>query len=216
MDGAGKLLVRVQVIGDDAYETGETFQLVATALGNLNATGTATILDNAQGSLFSANNTTGTADAIGTQSDLPAALDNDFIVAVTIQSINVNEWSPYAIFTVHGAYGEQSKLSLVSTTHAAGGSTGNAIIGAADNGTNDLDSQLEYWTGTAWVDYTNDSLVTIPALSDLLVRVAIYDRGNYEGPESFKLRVTDANGKLRGEGLATIYDDGTGISTKVI
>ncbi|MBU3600726.1 DUF4347 domain-containing protein, partial [Polynucleobacter sp. 30F-ANTBAC] len=200
--GTGKLLVRISVINDDGLENAETFKLVATALGNLTAVGTATILDNLQGDLYSASNTSGIADALGTQSDLPVALDNDFIVGVTIASINVNECSPYAIFAIDGGYGEQSKLSLVAV--------GSTSIGATDNGTNDLNDKLQYWTGSAWVDYTNGSIISIPATTDLIVRVAIYDHSNYEGPESFKLRVTDTAGKLRGEGLATIYDDGTG------
>jgi hypothetical protein len=96
-------------------------------------------------------------------------------------------------------------LTLSSAT-----GTGNAKIGATDDGVNDVSSAMEYWNGSAWVAYTTGSVVNIPATADLLVRVALFDQENYEGPETFTLTVTDANGRLRGAGTATIKDDGTG------
>ncbi|MBU3582221.1 DUF4347 domain-containing protein, partial [Polynucleobacter sp. AP-Capit-er-40B-B4] len=206
----GQLLVRAAIINDDLLENAETFKLVATALGGNTSAGTGTILDNAQGGLFSINNTTGVADAIGSQSDLPVALDNDLVVGVTISNIVVNECSPYATFVVDSGYGLDVKLSLVATTYAAGGPIGNATIGATDSGSNDLNSTLQYWSGSAWVNYTSGSVITIPTTADLLVRVALYDQSTYEGPEAFTLNVTDPNGKLRGSATATIMDDGTG------
>ena len=66
----------------------------------------------------------------------------------TLTGTTVSEASPYVVFSVSGVAGQQVTLAL---------SSGTAIVGS-DTGT-----QLQYYNGTSWVDYTASSLVTLPA-----------------------------------------------------
>jgi hypothetical protein len=193
------LLVRVAIINDRIFEESETFNLVATTSGGASVSGVGTIKDDGTGDLFSSTNTTGTPDAVNTN-DLPSSLNDDRMVS--IDSIVANEGSPYAVFNIIGGFGTEVKLTLAAL--------GNTVIGATNNGTNDVSNVIQYWTGTSWVDVGSNGLVTMPSSTNLLVRVAIYNQTPFEGPESFKLIVTDSSNVIRGEGLATIMDDGTG------
>jgi hypothetical protein len=68
---------------------------------------------------------------------------------------------------------------------------------------------LQYFNGTAWVDYVPGSQVAIPASgTTLLVRTAIVNDSIYEAEETFSLLATSANGTVS-SGIATIIDDGT-------
>jgi hypothetical protein len=95
-------LVRTAIINDAAWDRDETFNLIASTTGNVNTTGVATISDSGAGSLFSVNNTTGAPDAIGSQNDLPAALDDDRNQPLITNNITVNEGSPFAVFKFTG------------------------------------------------------------------------------------------------------------------
>jgi hypothetical protein len=213
------LLVRVPIINNKVYEDAKTFRLVATTPSTLNTAsnfGVATIMDDGTGTLF----TTGVGGAIGVTPGVgsnPSAPITDVTSTanddrpVTIADVIVNEASPYVMFVLDGGYGQQVKLNLLATNNTAGASTGNATIGATDDGSNDVNNTLQYWNGSMWVNYVSGSLVTIPTSNDLLVRAALYYQRAYERPESIQLTVTDSADVLRGSGLATIMDDGTGV-----
>ena len=200
----GELLVRVAVVNDTPLETvggvGETFTLVATNTGGIDATGTGTIMDDGTGDLFGAANSTGYPDAVGSAADLPAVLDDDR--PLTVDSVTVNEASPYAVFTVGGVEGQLVQLALGSGTASIGTDTGTA---------------LEVWNGTAWVPYVAGSFVEIPANGNgmtgepgsLLVRVAIVNDAPFENSERFTLTATNTGGQPA-VGTGTIKDDGTG------
>ncbi|WP_143266705.1 VCBS domain-containing protein [Azospirillum oryzae] len=186
------LLVRTSIVNDSTSEGSETFKLVVTrASSSTTAEGTATIRDDAAGDVYLATNTTGTAN-VSTDTGYPSYLDDDR--AVTVNSISVNEASPYAVFTVSGSANQVVRLSLTDGTATS----------TADFGTG-----LEYYTGTTWATYTPGSDVTMTG-STLLVRTSIVNDSTSEGSETFKLVVTRASSGTTAEGTATIKDDGTG------
>ncbi|MBU3600727.1 hypothetical protein ICN28_09370, partial [Polynucleobacter sp. 30F-ANTBAC] len=188
---AGGLLVRTPVTNDPAGDNNETVNLVATNTGGTAVTGVGTIKDDGTGSIFTAANTTGTPDTP------TAPLDDDRPLAVS--SVTVNEGSPYAVFTVTGTTGELTKLSLTSGTGAVGTDTGTAI---------------EYFDPTAnsgagaWVPYTPDSFVAIPA-GGLLVRTPVTNDPAGDNNETVNLVATNTGGTAV-TGVGTIKDDGTG------
>jgi VCBS repeat-containing protein len=188
LPAGGELLVRVAINDDTPYEGPETFQLSVTPSGGNAVYGTATILDDGTGSIYP-DNTTGNPDP-------DAAKDDDR--PVKVNNIEVNENSPWGVFRVNGTAGQSVTLALQNDSDP---NTANAVLGT-DTGT-----QLQYFNGTSWVNYTG--AVTLPAEGELLVRVAINDDTPYEGPETFQLSVTP-NGGTAVTGTATILDDGTG------
>ncbi len=195
LDANGELLVRLGVTNDVPYEGAETFTLTA-AIGTVTSTGTATILDDGTGNIYP-NNLTGNPD-------LNAVLDDDRTVQVN--SIQVNEGSPYAVFTVDAPAGTYLKLGLQNDSTAA---TADAALGT-DTGT-----QLQYFNGSSWVNYVPGAVVQMPVSGSLLVRTAVVNDTVFEGPETFQLNatVTNASGTTfaaSSVGTATILDDGTG------
>lgn len=194
LSSSGKLLVRTQVINDTADEGNQTFSLRATnALGAFDA-GVGTINDRGLGNIFKADGT----------NDAAAVRDDDRTLAVN--SITVNEASPYAVFTVTGVSGQQLRLAQGNTASSAdvdaalGTDTANAGTGVP----------LQYFDGSTWLDYTPGSVVSIPVGgAQLLVRTAIANDANFEGTETFTL-VASNTGGTSATGIASIKDDGTG------
>ena len=204
-------MVRTGIVNDALYEGPETFQLRATVTDALGAdsgfavNGTATVLDDGTGSVFTSANTSGTPDTPG-QNGAPALNDDR---SVSINNIEVNEASPFAVFTLTtpvGSAGTYVKLGLQADNDPA---TADATAGV------DMGPQLQIFDGSGWVNYLPGTPVLIPA-GGLLVRTAITNDTIYEGPESFQLRATitnqagsvDAASSL---GTATILDDGKGV-----
>ena len=120
---------------------------------------------------------------------------------VAVNSVFVNEASPYAVFTVSGSAGVAVNLSL-SDSVGLPASDARATLGS------DLGSALEYYDGSAWVGYTPGSQVVIPSGDKLLVRVAINQDNVHEGNESFTLTATASVGSSIG--IGTINDEGEG------
>ncbi len=120
---------------------------------------------------------------------------------VAVNSVFVNEASPYAVFTVSGSTGVAVSLSL-SDSAGLPASDARATLGS------DLGTALEYYNGSAWVGYAPGSQVVIPSGDKLLVRVAINQDNVHEGNESFTLIATTASGSSVGFG--TINDEGEG------
>ncbi|MCC6074099.1 Ig-like domain-containing protein, partial [Pseudomonas sp. GCM10022188] len=120
---------------------------------------------------------------------------------VAVNSVFVNEGSPYATFTVTGATGTQVTLALSSSTGIPSGDT-TATLGTDTAAT----STLQYWNGSSWQTYSG--AVTIPAGDALYVRIAISNDGVHEGNETFSLTATSSGGSATG--LATINDEGEG------
>ena len=102
LPASGQLLVRTTVTNDSTYEGAETFQLKATPTGGTAVTGTATILDDGTGNIYP-NSNSGNPD--------PSAPKDDDR-AIHVNNIDVNEASPYAVFTVSGAAGQAVNLAL--------------------------------------------------------------------------------------------------------
>ncbi|GAB6390181.1 VCBS domain-containing protein [Stutzerimonas marianensis] len=120
---------------------------------------------------------------------------------VAVNSVFVNEASPYAVFTVSGSTGVAVSLSLSDSAGLPASDT-RATLGS------DLGTALEYYDGNAWLGYTPGSQVVIPSGDKLLVRVAINQDNIHEGNESFTLTATTASGSSVGFG--TINDEGEG------
>ncbi len=195
----GTLLVRTAIVHDSVLENaaGETFTLNVDNKGGISTVITATINDDGTGDIFEGD---------GSIDDL-AVKDDDRTLSVN--SIEVNEASPYAVFTVTGvAAGQLVKLELGNT---AATTDTDAILGT-DTGNAGTGKPLQYYNGTAWVDYTAGDFVAIPTGgTTLLVRTAITNDSPavYEGAETFTLKATNTGNKTV-EGVATIKDDGTG------
>jgi hypothetical protein len=177
--GGTTLLVRTAITNDSAYEGAETFTLTATPTSGTAAIGIATIVDDGTGVLYP-DNTTG-ATGTGTRDD-----DR----TLSVNAITVNEASPFAVFTVTGVAGQQVSLALGNT---AVGTDVDATLGT-DTGNAGATVPLQYYNGTAWVDYTPASTVTITGGTTLLVRTAITNDSAYEGAETFTLTATPTSG----------------------
>ena len=180
------LLVRVANNQDTANEGAETLQLTASNAAAVTATGVSTIVDDGTGSYFAANNNTST-------SAVPAGVVLDDDRPLTVNSVTVNEGSPYATFTVTGAANQLAALSLNNVT------------------TSGL-SGLEYYDTTAnqWISYTSGN-VPLDSAGHLLVRVAINPERDtlLDGPETFNLVATNTGG-VSATGVGTVVDDGSG------
>ncbi|SDK69957.1 VCBS domain-containing protein [Pseudomonas indica] len=124
---------------------------------------------------------------------------------VAVNSVFVNEASPYAVFTVSGSAGVAVSLALSDSDGLPASDTRASLSG----GGADIGTTLEYFNGSAWVSYTPDSSVVIPSGDKLLVRVAVNQDNIHEGNESFTLIATTGNGD-RSIGVGTINDEGEG------
>jgi hypothetical protein len=210
------LLVRVAISGEQetALDGPETFNLVATNTGGTstpNTQGVATIRDDGQGIIYLGNNNTANPNQPGdTDSDgpdYPAQLDDDRVL--TVSNVNVNEGSPYAVFTVTGATGQTVLLSLAN---ASGSGSPDAAGGAAALGATPA---LQYLEGGVWKNYdANNPPQIASGATTLLVRVAINAEQEtaLDGPETFNLVATNTGGTStpNTQGVGTIRDDGQG------
>ncbi len=123
---------------------------------------------------------------------------------VAVNSVFVNEASPYAVFTVSGSAGVAVSLAL-SDSEGLPASDTRATLSGTDA---DIGSTLEYFDGSDWVSYTPGSSVVIPSGDKLLVRVAIKQDDIHEGNESFTLTATTSGDSSTG--IGTINDEGEG------
>ena len=181
----GVILVRTSINNDTTPDNGETFTLTATIQGTSTSNGgTATIYDDGTGTIFNSDGS----------EDLASTKDDDR--PVTVNSITVNEGSPYAVFNVSGAANQLVELSLPAGGTATGGGT-------------DYGGGLEYWNGSAWVSYTGGTEVALDGSGDLLVRTTITNDTVSDDGETFTLSASN-NGGTAASGTATIKDDGTG------
>ncbi len=188
LNSSGKLLVRTALTPEQeaAADNGETFTLTATNTGGTAAVGTGTIKDDGTGDYWAANNTTATPA-------IPTGVTLDDDRPLTVNSITVNEASPYAVFTVSGGANQLVTLALANGT-----ATGP-----------DYGPSLEYFNGTTWVAYTPGTQIPLDSTGKLLVRTPIKQDGVFEGSENFTLTATNTGGTAA-VGTGTIKDDGTG------
>ena len=113
---------------------------------------------------------------------------------LSVSSPIVTESSPYVVFKVDGAAGQQVTLSLTSGS----GTVGTDTVGP-----------LQYFDGKHWQDYTSGQRVDLPTDgSALLVRVALVNDGDFEGAETLRLSATNTGGSSY-TGEATVADDGS-------
>jgi len=223
-NGGTNLLVRTAIVNDTVYEGAQTYNLVATNTGGTatpNTQGIGTIIDNGTGSIFSANNNTGTPDLTGetsavaipgsqTSGTVPLDTAGQVILnddrPLSVNNVTVNEGSPYEVFKVSGATGQYVQLATTNGT-AVGGTT------TPTDGSVDYSTNLQYYNGTSWVNYTPGSFVQIPTGSTtLLVRTTIVNDTVYEGAQTYNLVATNTGGTStpNTQGIGTIVDDGTG------
>ena len=127
-----------------------------------------------------------------------------------MNSITVNEGSPYGVFTVTANIGETVTLALGN-----GSATNNTSNSSATDGSVDFGPTLEYSTdgGNHWTTYSAG--FTVPGSgtgsTSILVRTSIINDTVYENAQSFTLTAGYTSGVTRStDGTATIHDDGTG------
>jgi hypothetical protein len=202
MPAGGTLLVRVNIQAEQdsppVDEPDETFELRVT-LGGVTSVGTATIVDDGNGTLYpDADPTNSTTPVTDTT---PTHLDDDR--PLLINSIRVNEASTHAVFEVAGAVGQRTSLSLSNGTAVGGVTT--PTDGSVDYGT-----AVEYWDGSTWQTYTLSSFVIIPAGGVLKVRMAIVNDTTLEGDQTFTLTASNTSGAAV-TGTATVDDTGGGV-----
>jgi hypothetical protein len=189
--GGTTLAVRTAIISDALDEGDHTFLLKATNTGGSTAQGTGTIDDHGGGSKWGDDPPATppvTGPGPGFDDDRPLSVNN----------ITLSEASPFAIFTISGSPGQFVKLELASDTATVG---------------EDTATELQWFDGTTWQDYTPGSFVQIPAGGPtLLVRVAIIQDGVLESingvHERFILKATNTGGTTA-SGSATLTDDGS-------
>jgi hypothetical protein len=180
LDAAGQLLVRTPVVNDGVYEDSETFSLSARNAAGQSASGTATVRDDGTANVYQPS---GALDTVTVKDD-----DRPLLVS----SPNVNEASPYAVFTVTGQAGQVATLSV-----------SNGTAGSADYGPG-----LEVFDGVNWVPYTGQAVV-LDVGGRLLVRTPVVNDMVFEGPETLNLLARNTGGR-QAVGVATIRDDGKG------
>ncbi|MFD0666317.1 tandem-95 repeat protein [Ramlibacter sp. MAHUQ-53] len=199
----GTLLVRIDIQAEQdspaVNEANETFQL-RVSNGTAIASGTATIVDDGNGTIYPAGNPTNATTPL--TDTTPANLDDDR--ALGVNSIRVNEASTHAVFEVTGIAGQLAKLALANGTALGGATT--PTDGSVDYGTG-----LEYWHATnGWVAYTTNSWALIPAGNLLYVRTTLVNDTAAEGDQTFTLAATNTGGRAT-TGTATIDDTGGGV-----
>ena len=224
----GALLVRVPLGNQIALEGPETLKLDVAYTGGVASgasarpqtghtfSGYATIVDDGTGTIFATTAsadgvTNGVADVVA-PATTPVANPASVTVAdddrpLLVNNVTVNESSPYIVFTVTGKEAQYVKLQTAAGTALLG-------TGSAD----DANPALQYWNGSAWLNYTADTFVQIPSdgnaisgeSANLLVRLAVTQDVPFEGAENFTLTATNTGGGAA-TGTGTIVDDGTGV-----
>jgi len=190
LSDTGNMLVRMPLVDDDIADNNETFTLIAANTGGTTSMGTATINDDGTGTIFLPD---GSSDPAGQASD-----DR----ALTITNPTVNEASPFAVFTVTGAPGQDVRLALAGDSATENGTD----FGAP--GVNDL--QVSNDGGVTWNDYVPGALVALDGIGGtLLVRTPIIEDGIQDNNETFMLSATPSGGRDF-FGTATINDEGVG------
>jgi hypothetical protein len=183
------LLVRTAIVNDAVADNNETFRLSASNLSGTSALGVATIKDDGTGTIFKNDGT----------DDSAAVRDDDR--ALTVNSVTVNEVSPYAVFEVTGVANQLTSLALAAWTSTPASGAGVDYGTATGTG-------LEYWTGSAWSAYTS-GFVALNGSGFLLVRTPVINDAPVDNNETFKLNASNTGGVAE-TGVATIKDDGTG------
>jgi hypothetical protein len=212
------LLVRVAITADTELEVSQDFTLTAryTAGALRSSTGLGTIVDAGQGTgtIFvtddglpgvNPNGTPATRIPVTTPVAAPDAVLANDDRPVTVNDVEVNEASPFLVWTVGAKQGQYVRLALGET----GSGDGHALLGT-DTGT-----QLQYWSGSVWLDYTPDTYVKIPggnagADGQMLVRLAVLNDFRFEDRETLTLSATNTGG-VSAVGEGAIRDDGKGL-----
>ena len=210
------LFVRTAIVNDTPYERAEDFRLTATYVRQAGEsfvatsgsfTGKATIRDDGQGVIFLFDGVNQAGAPAGTTD---RNLDDD--LRLNVSSFSVNEGSSHAVYSVQAVGGQFIELALQN---------GSALLdeggSQAADGSEDFGPGLQYWNGSAWVNYTGRFTIPGSGPLTLLVRTALVNDTVYEGAETFRLTASYFTAPTGGEeirsatGQATIRDDGNGV-----
>ena len=187
----------VSITNDAVYEGAEAFKVNLTSASGAvisDSQGVGTIKDDGTGNSSNGGSGTGTND------------DR----TLSVNTITLNEGSPYGVFTVSAIAGETLTLALANASAINNSANRTALDGSVDFG-----PALQYASngGTTWTTYSGAFTVpgTGAAAATLLVRTAVINDTVYEGAQDFTLSAAYTSGASRStSGTGTIYDDGTG------
>ena len=187
----------VSITNDALFERSEAFKVnLSSALSAVlsDSQGLGTIRDDGTGNSSSGGSGSGSSDNR----------------ALSVNTITVNEGSPFAVFSVSANAGETLTLTLANAAAINNTSTSSATDGSVDFG-----PTLQYSSnaGSTWSTYSG--AFTVPgsgtSASTLLVRTSVINDASFEGAHDFTLSAAYTSGTSRSSsGAATIYDDGTG------
>jgi hypothetical protein len=199
------------VVNDTTYEGAEAFRLVVEgeASGNnaptqgrnfIRVMGMGVIGDDGRGPIYNES---------GNEND-SAIKDDDR--GLRISNILINEASTYGIFTLtnRSNAANRIKLSLADS---------NQRDFKKSEGTFDINQPLEVWLDNRWQNYSGSVTIQAGATAYVRVNVRTEQDNTYEGQlkgptsvgESFKLEVISLNDNNKQFGVASIFDDGTGV-----
>jgi hypothetical protein len=187
----------VSITNDALYERSEAFKVNltnATSAVISDSQGVGTIRDDGMGNSTNGGSGSGTSDNR----------------ALSVNNININEGSPFGVFSVSANAGETLTLTLANAA-----AINNTASSSATDGSVDFGPALEYSSnaGASWTTYSGAFTVpgTGATATDLLVRTSVVNDTVYEGAHDFTLSASYTSGTARNtSGTATIYDDGTG------
>ncbi|MGI0480329.1 beta strand repeat-containing protein [Geminocystis sp. CENA526] len=245
IDDSGQLLVRVNISSeqDTNFEGAETFILTATnTVSNSSANGTGTIFDDGTGLKFLFPHEDITGYDPNTDPNYPNVVQGDFVVITDLSQYDDDR--PLSVTPTQTSFTEGTDTHAIFEVKATStgadwdnnptqyvklelGVTGDTATSGDDY------SGLQYWNGTAWVDYTADSFVQIPAGGTstpnpdgtntvnpdnstldgktLLVRTAIVNDTIPEPTETFTLTAFNT-GNRDFSGVGTIVDNDGGVN----
>jgi hypothetical protein len=199
--GSTSALLRTSLIDDNTFEGLETFQLhtgplTGPVINSTGVSGTVTIADDGSTANAFDGSTLSALPIIGSADD-----DRPWI---NVSTITLSEASPFAVLAV----------SLSAPTHQDVSFQPTLVSGTATIGS-DTGASIEWFNGTAWAA-AGAGVTMAPGSTSVLLRAALNNDSDHEGPETFQIATGAVSGVRNPEGVSgtvTIVDNGSSGNT---